>query len=226
MSVILFPRFLGDCSNAIVAWHTFLAVFVVVQLDGCIHRDPAITLSTQYRIGAISAKSPVSLYYIRSKEIADSQWFADVATDHSGRVKFTLCNGCGQQFEFPTRELLVAAAIKRKADLTSLAPKVDGITAFKSDKKNLIGECDDGYFIVNYELHTVNTWHNFSDWTLAVRNDTALSVSNLSNPRNPFLRDRFHGAIGVYTVFVMSIAFVSSVCLRGRKLMNRMVIQK
>ena len=61
--------------------------------------------------------------------------------------------------------------------------KLEGITGYKNNSQYVIGNYDDGFFILDMANDAVEVWEDKSVWTTEVKSRTTMNTENLTDPK-------------------------------------------
>ncbi len=182
----------------------FVAAFILLCIDGFVHRDPTVDLRHGYQIVATSASSPCFLTYqpwIDERE--SSGWHAIASTTSDGlgggeRNLFLLTHDEQDWLQFDDEEEWRSAWQKKKA---TFGPKeigsVEGITGFRDEGRHVLGTYAEGYFILDVDENRVQTWENRDAWSRAVRTAVGTSVGFFRDPKSWLVQSRSPALLGV-----------------------------
>jgi hypothetical protein len=88
------------------------------------------------------------------------------------------------------------------------------ITGYEADNDFAIGTYVDGYFLLDFATHRLDTWKSEDEWKRAVSARTSLTTSWLRNPKGRFNQTREPVVLDVYLA-IMGVALVFSLCRCG-----------
>jgi hypothetical protein len=163
--------------------------------DGFLYRDPGVSLPHGYEIVAISSGSPCILCYKKSNDDRPhSEWTAWMLEPDV----YTLRNSTGRTIEYDSEEEWRAAAIKLRADPTDIAASLSGVTGYKANRDFAIGTFVDGYWLLDFATHRLDTWTSEDDWEHAVSARTSLKTTGLRNPKGWFNQSRDLPVLAAY----------------------------
>jgi len=152
-------------------------VFVaVLMIDGCIYRDPGVTLHGGYEIVAISPSSPCALQYVSWHDHRTySDYSALVGTDPAtNKPTFSLVSD-SEVLDFNDKSDWLAAIQKHRAVPDESSLQLEDIESFAADSKHIVGTYDQGHFIVDIQANTLDTFSDEHKWASSVSHSTALS---------------------------------------------------
>jgi len=181
-------------------------LFVV---DGCLYRDPWVTLPHGYSIVAISPRSPCELQYTGWHDDRKySDWSAMQGSRDGGVSReYSLMNSGGEFIDYETEAEWRAAIIEKNADPRFIAARLSGVLRHKADKNFAIGTFDGGYWLLDLANHQLSTWKSKEEWMQAVTTQTSLKATWLHNPKGRLNQSRELGVLVFYGV-VLAVALV------------------
>ncbi len=189
----------------------------VLMLDGCLYRDPYVDLGSGYDVGAISPGSPCILQYSSYLDTRTySGWIAMCYTqEETGATspRYAIVNelGDGTVLEFDSIEEWNQARREKRAEPYFPSVLVSDITGIKVDGDYVIGEHQDGHFLLDIRSNSIETWSSEKDWAEAVRIRTEMTPDGLINPKSRFIQSRDVIAYIIYIgIFAITLPWVLS----------------
>lgn len=174
-----------------------VAAFVLLLIDGFLHRDPTVELGNGYEIVAVSAASPCVLNYspwLDSREFSD--WHAVASSTIYGpngpeQTPFLLTHDELGWLEFDDEDEWQRQSIERKATIDpGYVGRVEGITGFRSDGRYVAGAFDKGFFLLDTYRNELDTYRDRNEWSRSVASVSSLDATHLKNPKSWFVQSR------------------------------------
>ncbi len=185
-----------------VAIQLVVSVIVGLALEGLVLHDPWVELGNGYNLGAISWNSPCHLvYWAWQDSRPPSDWSYEPGGQSSVWNDVT-----GEQRDFAGENEWKAAIRSLDARPASARVLLDAVAAFDWDESHAIGRGNDGFFLLDKDNDSLETWATEEPWARAVRTRTQLDPDRLRNPKAWTLqyRDGAYWAImGTYTAAVL-----------------------
>jgi len=200
------PQILRSLIRAVVA------AVVLLGLDGCLYRDPGVTLSDGYEIVAICASCPCLLNYSSNNDKRTyGPWTASMLDTqepggHKTRVYMLVCDNLSTEadvLEFKSEPEFRAACREKKARMQRSSWLLEDVKRFDADSSFILGEYGGGYFLLDIAENWVETWTDRATWSSQVRARTSLDPDRLKNPKSFWLKTRETGAWIAYSVVLL-----------------------
>lgn len=171
-----------------------VAIFAILCVDGCAYRDPGVELPHGYQVAAISAKSPCRLSYSSSRdERSYSNWSASKTYDDGKLDSYDLFNpDSSELLQFDSETKWREAIAEKNANPKGMVADLMNVTGYSTNNTHLIGYSD-GYFLLTYANHKLQTWDDAEPWMNAVEKETTLNPRSLYDPKSPFVQSRHWG---------------------------------
>ena len=93
-----------------------------------------------------------------------------------------LIDSRGKTIKYDSETEWRAAVIEQHADPTEIAASLSGVTGYKFNNEFAIGTFVDGYWLLNFADHKLDTWKSEDEWQHAVSARTPLKTTWLRNP--------------------------------------------
>ncbi len=188
------------------------ATLLILTIDGCLY-DPTVYLPNGYEISAISGGSPSDLYYSANNDPATySGWTARSALVDGRRMEYYLLFTEGDEsLTFDSEDEWKSAILEKNADPTPMSAKTHDVTGYRTDDTHLIGKHGDGYFVLTYANHELETWQDRGKWSSEVEQRTQLQPRWLVHPKLPFVQSREPLAVLIYAgLFLLVVLYPRS----------------
>lgn len=181
-----------------------IVAFVVLTIDGCIHRDPLVQLSNGYDIGAISWSSPCSLNYVPSNDQRTYSHFRAVAEIETNTNE--ACYGLtspGEDLTFDDELMWQDAIRQHNASPDASWLQVENVQSFAADEHHIIGEYGSGHFLVDIAVNRLQKFADVEEWRTAVTELTTLSPSDLKDPKSLLAQSRHPAVLTCYALILV-----------------------
>jgi hypothetical protein len=173
-----------------VELNLIVVAFVALSLDAFLHRDPYVRLPHGYSIGAISAGSPCILQYAPwddDREYSEWRAMTSVARKDNGSesVTFLIVNLTTiETLEFGSEQEWESQIRARNAEPSrSAMERFRGITKFGERGPLVIGDYDDGFFLLDTAKNSIESFSTKDEWSRQVA-AAGMSIDNLANPKS------------------------------------------
>ena len=161
--------------------------FVALMLEGCLHRDPMVSLANGYAIGAICGSCPCSLFY---EPWEDERPYSDWQAVSFDGTFLLMDEATDEELEFDSETDWRNAIRRLNAELPFGHAGLEDVTGFRADDHFIIGEYESGLFLVDIDENTIETWESSGPWSAAVSQRTVLQPDDLINPKSWFVQSR------------------------------------
>jgi hypothetical protein len=165
--------------------------FVLLFMEGFLHRDPWVDLGNGYNIGAPWWGAPMQLWHFRSRDPREySEWYTLVLTDESAEdsVRYVVenPNSPHESFELASEEEWRRVRRERKATFMPEAvlgdEPIEGITEFKKNERYAIAPYTGGYFLLDTEDDRLRVWTDRAEWEEAARSIAGMTTEGMRDP--------------------------------------------
>ncbi len=156
-----------------------IGAFIGMIIEGCILRDPWVELGNGYNVGAVSQGSRCDLAYWESTDPRPpSAWIA-----WRGEDSLVIYNRNTKE----TRDYETEGAwwqARRELGARQQGATMAGhVTAFNVDERYAIGDCYEGFFLLDKQDDFLQTWPTRTVWATEVRSRTTLDPNRLHDPK-------------------------------------------
>jgi|GEM_PF-5277081 len=173
--------------------------FLLLIVDGCLYRDPAVKLPGGYVVAAISNSSSSDLYLERQP---DAAWTAFPMVGG----ELSLLNNDDGTSDSATSIADIQNRFNR-VDLSQVAPRLENVTEYRCDDRYVAGTSGGGFFLLDTTTHVCETWESKTGWQTAI-SAVGLSSCNRSDPKGLLNRWRHPATFPVYAALLILAALV------------------
>ena len=174
--------------------------FLLLIVDGCLYRDPGVTLSGGYIVSAISAGSPCRLYLQHAPDI---DWTAtrlgeDIVLSNPRRRIVENVRSVGELLQkYPHQEI----------DLADVAPVIENVTSYVFNDTYIAGKSAESYFLLEVSAHSCEYFSTISEWRNQVVS-AGMSPDLLSDPKGWLNQDRHPATCPIYAALLLLSAII------------------
>ncbi len=180
-----------------------IVAFLIFCFDGCMYRDPYVSLGNGYSIIACSPSSPCGLFYSSSDDDrVYSDYMASEWLNPATNEPEYLLEGGADLLIFTDEDKWREAIHEYNAFPYPSLLHLDNVTSFAADDGYIIGEYDGGYYIVDMGDNRLYPYTDADSWRSAVAGWTTLSTKKLTDPKSFFLQTRDPPVLAIYALLV------------------------